>query len=50
MLGINIDTYGKWIEIQLNPDTTFDKIESDHVKPNCMFDISVEGELRDAFN
>ena len=50
ILGINIDTYRKWIENQMTSDITWDIIEIDHVKPICMFDKSIEEELKDAFN
>ena len=50
ILGIDIDTYRKWIEFQMTPDMTWDKIEIDHVKAFCMFDVSKEEELKEAFN
>ena len=46
ILGIDIETYKKWINIQMSPDMTSDKIEIDHVKPICMFDVSIDEELR----
>ena len=41
---------GKWIEFQMASDITWDNFGIDHVKPICMFDISIEEELKDAFN
>ena len=50
ILGIDLDTYRKWVEFQKIPDITWDKIEIDHVKAICLFDVSKEEELREAFN
>ena len=50
ILGIDIETYKKWIEWQMTPDMTWDNIEIDHIKPICMFDVSKDEELREAFN
>ena len=50
ILGIVVDTYRKWIEFQVPPDMTWDNIEIDHVKAICMFEISNEEELKEAFN
>ena len=50
ILGTDIVTYKKWIEFQMTPDMTWDNIEIDHVKAICMFDVSKEEELKDAFN
>ena len=50
LLGINIETYWKWIEWQMTPDMNWSNIEIDHVKPICMFDISKDEELGGAFN
>ena len=49
-LGIDIDLYRKWIEWQMTSDMTWDDIEIDHVKPICLFDVSKDEELREAFN
>ena len=48
-LGVEIDTYRKWIEFQMTPDMTWDNIEIDNVKAICMFDVSKEEELKEAF-
>ena len=50
ILGIDIETYKKWTEIQMTPDKTWENIEIDHVKSICMFDVSKEEELREAFS
>ena len=49
-LGIDIETYKKWIEWQMTPDMTWDNIEIDHVKAICLFDISNNEQLKEAFN
>ena len=50
VLGVDIDTYRKWIEFQTTSDMTWDKIEIDHVKPICLFDVSKDEELKEAFS
>ena len=50
ILGIDIETYKKWIEWQMAPDMTWDNIEIDHVKAICLFDISNDEQLKEAFN
>ena len=50
ILGIDIDLYRKWIEFQFTPEMTWDNIEIDHVKAICLFDVSKDEELREAFN
>ena len=47
---IDIDTYRKWIEWQMTPEMNWNKIEIDHVKPICMFDISKDEESKEAFS
>ena len=49
-LGIDIETYKKWIEFQVTPNMTWDNIEIDHVKAICMFDATKDEELKEAFN
>ena len=49
-LGIDFDTYRKWIEYQMTPDMTWDNIEIDHVKPICMFDVSDDKQLKEVFS
>ena len=50
ILGIDIETYRKWIEWQFTPGMSWTNIEIDHVKPICMFNVSTDEELREAFN
>ena len=50
LLGIDVDTYRKWIEYQFTPEMTWDNIEIDHVKATCLFDVSEEKELKEALN
>ena len=49
ILGLNINAYGKWIESQFTPAMNWSNIESDRVKPICMFDKSKDEELGEAF-
>ena len=49
-LGVDIDTYRKWIEFQMTPDMTWDNIEIDHVKPICLFDVSRDEKLKEALS
>ena len=46
ILGIDINTYKRWIEFQMTPDMTWDNIEIDHVKAICLFDLSKDEELK----
>ena len=50
ILGIDIDTYKKWLEFQFTTEMNWSNIEIDHVKPICMFDVTKDNELREAFN
>ena len=50
ILGIDIDLYRKWLEFQITPEMNWENIEIDHVKPICMFDVTKDGELREAFS
>ena len=49
-LGIDIDTYRKWIEYQMTPEMNWKNIEIDHIKAICLFDVSKDEELRQAFS
>ena len=49
ILGIDIETYKKWIKIQMTPELNWNNFEIDHVQPICMFDVSKEEELKEAF-
>ena len=48
-LGIDFDTYRKWIEYQMTPAMNSTKIEIDHVRPFYLFDASSNDTLREAF-
>ena len=50
ILGIDIDLYRKWIEFQFTPEMNWSNIEIDHVKAICLFDISDDEQLKEAFN
>ena len=50
ILGIDVDTYRKWIEFQFTPEMNWENFEIDHVKPICKFDVTKDDELREAFN
>ena len=50
ILGIDIDTYRKWVQIQFTPEMNWQKFEIDYMKPICLFDISKDGELEEAFS
>ena len=50
ILGIDIDTYRKRIEWQMTPAMNWTNIEIDHVKPNCLIDVSKDEELKEAFS
>ena len=50
ILGIDVETYRKWIEWQMTPEMNWSNIEIDHVKPICMFDVTNDYELKEAFN
>ena len=49
ILGIDIQTYKKLIEWQMTPEMNWTNIELDHVRLICMFDVSKDEELREAF-
>ena len=50
ILGIDIETYKKWIEWQMTPEMSWTNIEIDHVKPICMFDVTKDEEIKEAFS
>ena len=49
ILGIDIDTYKKWIEYHFTPEMNWNNIHIDHVKRICLFDGSKEEESKGAF-
>ena len=50
ILGIDSDSYRKWIEYQFTPAMNWFNIGIDHVKPICSFDASKDEELKEAIN
>ena len=50
ILGIDVETYRKWIDWQFTPEMNWRNIETDHVKPICMFNVSEDEELKEAFS
>ena len=50
ILGIDIESYKRWIEYQMTPEMNLNNIHIDHVKPISSFDISNDNELLEAFN
>ena len=50
VLGIDIETYKKWIEYQMTPEMNWQNIEIVHVKAICLFDVSDEEQLKEAFS
>ena len=40
ILGIDLDTYRKWIEFQFTPEMNWENIQIDQVKPICKFDVT----------
>ena len=49
-LVIDIDLQKKRIDDQMTPDMNWSNFELDHVKPNCIFDVSKDKDLGEAFN
>ena len=49
-LGIDFDTFRRWIELQMTPEMNWSNIEIHHVKANCINDVSKVEKLREAFN
>ena len=50
ILGIDIDTYRKWIEYEFTPEMKCSNIETDHAKPIFSVDVSNNDERKEAFN
>ena len=46
ILGTDINLYKKWIECQFTTETNWSNIESDHVKPIFLFNVSDDKEFR----
>ena len=47
---MDIDLYRKWVEFQMTPEMNWSNTQVDHVKPICMFDVTKDEELKEAFN
>ena len=47
---MDIDTYRKGLEFQFTPEMNWNKIEIDHVKAICLFDVSKDEKLGEAFH
>ena len=50
ILGIDIDLYRKRLEFQFTPEMNWSNIEVDHIKTICMFDVSDDEQLKEAFS
>ena len=50
ILGRDADTYRKWIEFQFTREMNWYNIEIDHIKQICMFDVSNDEQLKEAFS
>ena len=50
ILGLDIDLYRKWIQWQFTPEMNWTNIEIDQVKPSCLFHVSKDEELSEAFS
>ena len=50
ILGIDIETYKRWIEWQMTPEMNWSNIEIDHVKAISLLDVSKDEELGEAFD
>ena len=50
ILSIDLITYKQWIEFQMTPEMNWSNIEIDHVKPICLFNISDDKEIKEAFS
>ena len=50
ILGKVIDLYRKLLKFQFTNEMNWENIEIDYVKPICMFDVTKDEELKEAFN
>ena len=50
ILGIDLETYRKWIEWQMIEGMDWNNIQIDHVRCISSFDVSKNEELREVFN
>ena len=49
-LGIDIDTYRRWVEYQFTPEMNWKNIEIDLVRPISSFNVTNDEEFKEAFN
>ena len=49
VIGIDTETYRRWIEWQMTPEMNWSNIEIDQVKPIYMFNVSKDEELKETF-
>ena len=49
ILGIDIDTYKHWIDYHFTHEMNWSNIEIVHVRPHCMFVVTKDDELKEAF-
>ena len=50
ILGIDNETYRNCLKFQYTPEMIWDNIEIDHVKAICLFDVSKEEKMKEAFS
>ena len=50
ILGKDIDLYRKLLEFQFTPERNWSNIEVDHIKLICMFEVSDDEQLKEAFS
>ena len=50
ILGMDIDLYRKWIDFQMTPEMNWENIDIDQVKAICLFDVTKDKELKEAFS
>ena len=46
ILGVDIHTYGRWIDYQFTPEMNWSIFETDHAQPNSSLDKSNTAELK----
>ena len=49
-LGIDVNTYRKWMEFQMTPDMKWKNFDIVHVRCFSTFDISDDDQLKEGFN
>ena len=50
ILGIGVALVKNWVEYQMTPEINWPNIEIDHVKAFCLFLVSDDQQLKEAFN